>query len=74
VYVRSKNYKSLTSTDIDAFVDASKLNIRKTFEEGKILSLTRSMPVAAVGININTADIVSIKPKKVLIKIMRKQN
>lgn len=74
VYVRSKENRAVNPADVEAFVDAGKLNVQSLFEYEKGDTLVRDMPVVVVGRGIAAPDIISIVPKKVLVRITRRQN
>ncbi len=74
VYVRSKENRAVNPADVEAFVDAGKLNVQSLFEYEKGDTLVRDMPVVVVGRGIATPDIISIVPKKVLVRITHRQN
>ena len=74
VYVRQKNYPALNVDDLDVFVDVGKVNLKKIFEDNGMHLVYRELPVTVIGKNINAADIISFMPRKVLVKIARKQN
>lgn len=74
VYVRQKNYPSLGDDDVDVFVDVGKVNLRKIFQDNGMHVVYRELPVTVIGKKINMADIISFMPRKVLVKIARKEN
>ncbi len=74
VYVRLRENRSLTPDDIDAFVDASELNLIKIFENEKRTAAWRELPIVVVGRDSITADIVSYLPKRAWVKISKKRN
>ncbi len=74
VYVRTKNNRAVVPGDVEAFVDAGNLNARALLDYERKETVTKDLPVVIVGKNVNTADIISIIPKKVLVRITRKQN
>lgn len=74
VYVRANNNRPVAPGDFEAFVDASKVNAKALFDDEGKESVTKELPVVIVGKKINMADIISIMPKKVTVKIIRRQN
>jgi hypothetical protein len=74
VYVRAKNGVAPTAEDIDAYVDAAKLNLKAVIVEDPKEPIYRDLPVAVSAKNISPADIVSIMPKRALIRIVKKQH
>ncbi len=73
VYIRSKENRTLTQDDIDAFVDVAELNLNKIFENEKMTAAWRELSIIVIGKDSITADIVSYLPKKAWIKISRKR-
>jgi hypothetical protein len=74
VYIRLKNNRKVSSDDVEAFVDAGRLNMNGLFGNDDRQSVVRELPVVVRGRNVNAADIVSVLPKKALVKIAKKQN
>jgi YbbR domain-containing protein len=74
IYIRSRNYRKVTPGDVEAFVDAVHLNLKGLFDKDPAVVLYRDLPVFVRARNVNAADIISIMPKKALVKIYKKQN
>jgi hypothetical protein len=74
VYVRSKNNRPVAPGDVEAYVDASKVNPKSLMDAERKDTVVKELPVLIAGKKINAADIISIMPKKVLVRITRRQN
>ncbi|MBP7736248.1 MAG: YbbR-like domain-containing protein [Spirochaetes bacterium] len=74
VYIRSKNNRPVAPGDLEAYVDAARVNLKALFEAERKDTVLKELPVAITGKNINIADIISVMPKKVLVRITRRQN
>lgn len=74
VYVRLAEKQTVTPGDIEAFIDAGKVNVRVLLAKEQKDTAVKDLPVVVTGGTINPADIISIMPKKVLVKITHKQN
>ncbi len=74
VYVRTRNNAAVRPGDVEAYVDAGRVNAKALFDyEGKD-TVVKDLPIIIMGKNVNAADIISIMPKKVLVRITHKQN
>ncbi len=73
VYVRMKNNRPVDPGEVEAFVDAGKLNAKAFFEYEQKDTLVKDLPVMVAGISVNTTDIISVIPKKVLVRITHKK-
>ena len=73
VYVRARNAVTVTPEDIDAYVDAGKLNLKAVPEEDRDGPLYRDLPVVVNANDIGPAEIVSIMPKRALLRIVKKK-
>ncbi len=72
VYVRTKDNRAVTPADVDAFIDPGELDLGAMFEDEKVSSVWRELPIIVIGKIGAAADIISYLPKKVWIKISRK--
>jgi hypothetical protein len=71
VYVRTKDNRAVTPADVEVFIDAGELDLGTTFEDEKVSSVWRELPIIVIGKIGAAADIISYMPKKVWIKISR---
>ncbi|HNW29186.1 MAG TPA: CdaR family protein [Spirochaetota bacterium] len=74
VYIRLAEKQSVAPGDVEAFIDAGKVNARLLLAKEQKDTVVKDLPVVVAGRNINTTDIISVMPKKVLVKITHKQN
>jgi hypothetical protein len=72
VYLRSKNNRAEAADGVEAFVDAARLNYQALFAN-EPAAVSAELPVVVVGRTVAAADIVSIIPRKVLVRITRKK-
>ena len=73
VYIRSKNNRMVAADDVEVFVDAARVNYSALFANDAAATASADLPVVVVGRKVAAADIVSIIPKKVLVKVTRKK-
>lgn len=73
VLVRTRNAAAVTPEEIDAYVDAAKLNLKNLPEEERDGPLYRDLPVTVSAQELGHAEIVSIMPKRALLRITRKK-
>ncbi len=74
VYIRLAEKQPVAPGDIEAFVDAGKVNARFLLAKERKDTVVKELPVAVAGKNMNATDIISVMPKKVMVKITHKQN
>ncbi len=73
VYVRARRAAGLTPEEVDAYVDAGKLNLKMLPEEERDGPLYRDLPVTVNAKNIGPGEIVSVMPKRALLRIVKKK-
>ncbi|MBN2159663.1 MAG: hypothetical protein JW807_09725 [Spirochaetes bacterium] len=74
VFIRLKNNSAINEADVEAFVDAGRLNPAVLFGDDERQFVVREFTVIVRGKDVNPADIISVQPKKVMVKITKKQN
>jgi hypothetical protein len=72
VYVRLRNNLAVATDDVEAYIDAGRLNVKKLFGNDERIPPAQEIPIAVRGIKITMADIISIMPKKTQVKISKK--
>ncbi|MBN1497897.1 MAG: YbbR-like domain-containing protein [Spirochaetes bacterium] len=73
IYVRPKSGAVVTPEDIDAYVDAAKINMSQAIGDYPGEPVYRDLPVIVDSKLVGPGDIVSIMPKRALLRITRKE-
>ena len=73
VYIRAKNNFAVAADQVEASVDASRLNYPVLFGNETTAAASADLPVTVAGGSVAPADIVSIIPRKALVRITRKK-